>query len=110
MFSVKCRVSSCVQSSISFRTKHNVSEVKKLLFSLENVEQLLKFLTFLGLNSMYVTLRFTGDKNDFLKRVLFIIILLEDGKSAEIQCQGSFKMKLVINEFGSVIKHCSYAL
>lgn len=42
--------------------------------------------------------------------ILLVIILLEDGKNAEIQCQDSFKMKLVVNEFGCVMKHCSYSL
>jgi len=60
---------------------------------------------------MYVTLPFTGIQKRLPETcVMFIIILLEEGKSAEIQCHNSFKIKLVVNEFGCVMKHCSYSL
>jgi hypothetical protein len=75
--------------------------------SLETVEQLLEFDSFIGLNSICLPAFCLKTEGSFCKkRVPFIIILPDGGKSAEIQCHDLVKVKLRVNEVSCMMNHC----
>lgn len=103
-----CCVSSCFLSSIALRTEHNVSEVKNVPVLTRKRGTIIENRYFFGteLNVCHPTFYWKTKLFSETCLLFIIILLLEYRKSAEIQCQNSFKIKLLVKEFGSVMKHC----